>query len=47
MLLKNRIEISRKVNIILCDNYKWEALGGLNVEIGKEPKIFGQTGGNG
>ena len=47
MLSKYRIEISGKVNIILCDEYKWETLGGLNVASGNELRIFGQTGGTG
>ena len=42
-----RVEISGKVNIILCDDYSWEARGGLNVQSGNQLTIFGQTDGTG
>ena len=42
-----RVEISGKVNIILCDYYSWEATGGLNVQSGSQLTIFGQTDGTG
>ena len=42
-----RVEISGKVNIILCDYYSWEATGGLNVQSGNQLTIFGQTDGTG
>jgi hypothetical protein len=47
VLSKYRIEISGKVNIILCDKYIWKTLYGLNVESGNELIIYGQTGGTG
>ena len=47
VLSKYRIEINGKVNIILCDGYKWEALSGLNVQSGNELIIYGQNGGTG
>lgn len=47
VMSKYRVEISGKVNIILLDEYKWEAFGGLNVESGNQLNIFGQTGGTG
>ena len=47
VMSKYRVAISGKVNIILLDGYKWEAVGGLNVESGSQLTIFGQTGGTG
>ena len=47
VMSKYRVEISGKVNIILLDGFKWEAVGGLNVASGSQLTIFGQTGGTG
>ena len=47
VMSKYRVAINGKVNIILLDGYKWEAVGGLNVESGSQLTIFGQTGGTG
>lgn len=47
VMSRYRVEISGKVNIILCDDYSWEAQGGLNVQSGNQLTIFGQTDGTG